>query len=104
MSQYVFGATRSHGMTTLAAVTVATGTAVRLAATPIATGTEAKQGIILQADSGNSGTIYVGGPTVTAANGIQLPAGASTTVPVGDPYFIFAIASASSQTLRINYV
>lgn len=103
MGSYAFGAERSHGVTSIATITVPTA-AARLAATPVTTGQEAKQGITLQADSSNSGTIYIGGPTVSTANGIQIAAGASFTVPVGDPYLIWAIASGANQVLRVAYV
>ena len=100
---WVKGVSKSMVVRTMSPITVGTS-AVRCAAAQIAENFGANQGVTVQADSANSGTIYIGDSTVTTANGIELAASSSYTIPVFDPYGIWAIASASAQVLRVSYV
>lgn len=43
---------------------------------------EMKNGVIVQALSGNTGSVYVGGSTVTTANGFELQPGQATSLAI----------------------
>lgn len=104
MGGWFKGVSDNQSLHTVPAATIGTS-AVHIAAAALAPGASGSlQGLTLQADPGNAGTIYVGDSTVTTSNGIALAAGASLTVPVFDPYSIYAVASTTAQVLRIAYV
>jgi hypothetical protein len=68
-----------------------------------------KRGVGHKADSGNSGTIYVGPSDVTAGStpatdGWPLAAGEELFLPIDDPRSVYAIASAASQQLHVVVV
>ena len=63
----------------------------------------AKRGVQIVADSGNSGSVYVGISTVTAdsadaTDGVPLAAGESDVVPVIDPTTIYVRAASGSSS------
>ncbi len=102
---YVSGTAQSHGPITVDPFTCPTSASGRIttaALDKMAVG--AKQGVTVQADPANTGTVYVNGPGTTTTNGIALAAKDSMVYPVRDPYSIFAIASTSGQILRISYI
>ena len=102
---YVSGAAQGVGPVTVPVVTVPTGPATRLVATPIVGNMLfAKAGISIIADPSNTVTCYVGGPTCTVADGFPIPVGGAMTYPVADPYSIFCISGSSGQKLRVTYV
>ncbi len=77
--------------------TVDTGTATASgASTPIAI-----IGILVQALFSNSISVWIGGPTVTINNGIELEPGSSITLAVNSASQIYSIATSSGQKLRI---
>jgi len=65
--------------------------------------------ITIQADDGNTDSIFVGGPTVASAGGrgIELTAGQAYTSPATDDGLdistIFVVGGAAAQTLRLTY-
>lgn len=101
---WVKGVAKSMAPLTVAPKTVATGTATRITDAPIEENAGADQGVLVQADPGNSGTVYIGSSGVTTSSGIALSAGSSLNVPVFDPYSVYAIGSAAAQILRIFLV
>lgn len=71
-----------------------------------------KLGVIIQADPGNSGNIFVGGSDVTTLTGIQLIAGATlslndfgTSKGVHEWKLseIYVVGSAAGQKVRVSY-
>jgi protein involved in polysaccharide export with SLBB domain len=48
-----------------------------------------------------SGTLYIGGPDLTAANGYRLDNGDKLTIMVGDHEPLYAITSSGSATLYV---
>lgn len=78
------------------------GTASQLLAPPPPNQDQrAGSGVLVKALKGNTGTIYVGGSTVTAANGYPLEAGESEYFPVDDPSRLWVIASAAGQIVGV---
>lgn len=72
-------------------------TAVRLTTTS----TPLNSGIYLQALSGNTVPVYIGGLGVTTATGFALAAGAiSNLIPVQDAADIYLIAASGSNEVR----
>lgn len=49
----------------------------------------------------SSGTLYIGGPDLTAANGYRLDNGDKLTIMVGDHEPLYAITSTGSATLYV---
>jgi hypothetical protein len=49
----------------------------------------------------SSGTIYIGGPDVTAANGYRLDNGDKLTIMVGDHEALYAITSSGTANLFV---
>lgn len=92
---------------TLSVVTVATpGTRVQLSATPVLDSAS----IIIQADTANTGNVYVGDVTVTSLNGILLPPGAAISLDgdeVGGNYLqidadkVYIDAATSGNKVRV---
>jgi hypothetical protein len=83
-------------------VTVPTGTSATITTTT--TYRPALQGIIVQALSTNTATIFVGVSGVTVSTGIELQAGDRVTLPITDPRKIFSISGTASQKLRFMVV
>jgi hypothetical protein len=48
-----------------------------------------------------SGTLYIGGPDLTAANGYRMDNGDKLTIMVGDHESLYAITSSGSATLYV---
>ena len=48
-----------------------------------------------------SGTLYIGGPDLTAANGYRMDNGDKLTIMVGDHEPLYAITSAGTATLYV---
>ncbi len=57
-------------------------------------------GVTIKADNGIAGTIYVGGPTVTTANGFPLTANQAIEMESLQAQSIWLVASQASQTGR----
>lgn len=57
------------------------------------------RGISVEAKSTNTATIFVGGPGVTTATGLELPAGAAVTLQVANSNVVYVIAVATGQTV-----
>lgn len=59
------------------------------------------KGVLIRADGGNSATVYVGGPSVTAnssaTGGFPLVAGAAIQIPFDDPSELYVISVNESQ-------
>ena len=49
----------------------------------------------------SSGTLYIGGPDVTAANGYRLDNGDKLTIMVGDHEALYAITSSGTANLFV---
>jgi hypothetical protein len=80
--------------------------AVGIAAVPLpAVALANRRTIVIQADSGNAGVIYIGSSTVTAdaaaTGGIQLSSKESFIIEVTAGVIIYAIASAAAQNVRV---
>ena len=83
------------GFNTFAQVSVPNGSAAAiLAATP---SDPAKEGIVVQAASTNSASIWVGKADVTNTKGIELTAGQSVSIECSDPSTVFVYATSSGQ-------
>ena len=59
----------------------------------------AKQGIIVQSIAANTSKIYVGDSTVSATSGVELAAGDSVFIPIGDVAKIFGFTAGTGQIL-----
>lgn len=57
------------------------------------------QGIIIEALSTNTVSVFVGNSGVTTSNGIELPAGASVTLPINNANLIYVICASSSPVV-----
>jgi hypothetical protein len=79
-------------------VTVATGTSAAI--TSVATYRSAVQGILVQALSTNTVSLFVGASGVTVLTGIELEAGKSIMLPITDPTKVYAISGSAAQSLR----
>lgn len=75
--------------------------------TAVALGTSATKCvyIVVQAQSGNVGSVYVGTSTVTKTGkrGIELPAGQSTGIPAGDLDDVYVDADNSNDKVSFVY-
>jgi len=56
--------------------------------------------VTLQADSGNTNNIFIGGATVTMSSGIKLVPGGSIQLPISSTLELYAISDAASQQLN----
>ncbi len=99
-------------------VAVSTNTATSFVNASVSIGTVATQlttaatavtkGVIVKADAGNSGTVYIGSTTgvtagtTAATDGFQLAAGDSLSLPISDVSKVYAIGSATGQ--KVFYV
>lgn len=72
----------------------ATGTAAAIQSSQALT-----QGVSIQASSANTVAVYVGNSSVTAVNGLQLPPGASVTLPINNLDLVYIICSTPSQVV-----
>lgn len=80
--------------------TVAHGVvSVTTAGTRVQFGTNACKSIVVKAAVANSGTIYVGGSTVAAANGFPLAAGDTVALDISNTNVIWIDASANAQSV-----
>lgn len=61
-----------------------------------------KNGIVLTADSSNTGVIYVGGSGVTTATGYPLAAGASISYSVTNLNMIYIIGTNTTDVLHFT--
>ena len=80
-------------------VSVGNGSATQLQATSPTI--LAKQGVLVQALSTNTVSIWVGGSDVTNTKGIELAAGQSIMVPTSDPSRLYVYTTTTSQ--KANY-
>jgi hypothetical protein len=71
---------------------VTTGTAVQLASHSL------DDGVVVEALSSNTSSVYVGDSSVTASNGLELPPGSSVSLPVGNTNLLY-INGASGQAV-----
>jgi hypothetical protein len=73
-------------------------------AIPVSDSAKIFKGLLVRAASTNSGTIYVGGSSVSAADsvtqGIPLPPGSAMEIPCDDASQVFVVADDSSQKLH----
>lgn len=74
------------------------------AGTRVALGVTAIRTVIIKANKANTGIIYVGGVTVTAANGFPLDPGQQTTVSQKTLATIYIDASVNTEGVRILLV
>jgi len=88
------GNTPVHGQKTIAV----TNTAVALTSAT----TSVKNGIIVQALSGNSTTVHVGGGGVTSSNGFELQAGQATSIATENVSLIFVVGTAGDGVCFIG--
>lgn len=58
-----------------------------------------RRGFLVKAAPDNSATIFLGGPTVTAEDGMPLLPGESLSIPADKPWLIYAISTDSDQAL-----
>lgn len=66
--------------------------------------TRARSGLYVCAPTANSAPIYVGSSTVTAANGMEIPAGSDWKwIPCDKPSDVYVI-SAAAQSIRWMYI
>ena len=79
-----------HGVVTVATAT----TRIALAAT-----TSLVSGVYIRAAWANTGTIYVGGVTVAAANGLRLAAGESVFLEIANLATVYVDASVNAQVV-----
>lgn len=82
---------------TLSAVTVGTS------ATNLGTGTggAANAGIMVQAPSTNTASIFLGDSAVTTSTGIELEPGKGVTLPIQDEGTVYGIVASGTQNLRV---
>lgn len=59
------------------------------------------RGVNIKAHTGNAGTVYVGGPGVTASNGYPLAAGDSLFLAVESPTQVKLIAGVADQDVSV---
>jgi hypothetical protein len=59
-----------------------------------------QRGLLIYADSGNSATVYVGGPTVSTATGMPIKPDRFLEMPIDDPSKIYLISSDTDQSVR----
>lgn len=57
-------------------------------------------GVHVSAPSGNTQTIYLGGPAVTTSNGYPLLAGKDVLIPIEDIGNLYAVTPSGPQTLN----
>ena len=108
MSAQVLAATPRYKNWKQYALTVGTSEVVLTAISKTdASGVIAPEAIFVQALASNTGKIVIGKTGVASngsAGGFELAAGANLTLPVNKLSEIFAIATASSQTLLVTYL
>lgn len=63
-------------------------------------GITATDGVLVQAPSVNTASVYVGPSGVTIQNGIEITPGAAVFLPITDPAAIYVISTSSSQKVR----
>lgn len=93
----------SQTLVTIAPATV-TATAARITSAQLFDQYKAVVGVVLTADPANASTIYIGDESVTINNGTPLVPGEKISLPVSDPYSIYAVAASGSNILRIGKV
>ena len=71
---------------------VTTGTAVQLPANTLT------DGVVIEALSSNTSSVYLGDASVTTANGLELPPGSAMSLPLSNTNLIY-INGASGQTV-----
>ena len=78
-------------------VSVPTGTSAPLTETA----TRAASGLLVQAPTSNTVSVYVGGSGVTTGTGIILAPGVSISISLADASKLYSIAGAAGQKLRV---
>jgi len=71
-------------------------------AVAIATTDTLKNGLIIQALSTNTVSVFVGPSGVTTSTGFELQAGQATSIAIADPSTVFIVASASASICWIS--
>lgn len=89
--------TLARSVKTLSAVTVAT------TATQLGTGAggAAVGGLMLQAPSTNTASIYVGDSSVATTTGLEIQPGKGLTIPAQDESTVYAVVATGTQNLRV---
>lgn len=64
----------------------------------------ALQGVTVQAATGNTGVVRVGGSNIDATHGAELTAGMSVTYQVCDPATVFCWSSSSGQKVNCQWL
>jgi hypothetical protein len=95
------GAALVDTATCAAAISIDPKTVPTGAAEAVSVSTSTPGGLTIVADEGNAASVFVGGPTVTTANGIELKAGDSKHFNVSDPAGLYCIASVAGQIIRL---
>lgn len=72
------------------------------AAVSLATTQTIKNGLIIQALSTNTVSVYVGDSSVTTSTGFELQAGQATSIAITDPSTVYIIASAAASVCWIS--
>ena len=57
------------------------------------------QGVTLEALSTNTVSVFVGNSTVTTSNGLELPAGASVTIPANNLSLVYVVCVSTSPVV-----
>jgi hypothetical protein len=79
--------------------------AVATAGTPVALPSHAGiYGVTVRALLGNAGTVYVGGPAVSAATGFELAPGEALSLDVADSAAVFIDAATSGDGVSLVWV
>jgi hypothetical protein len=87
----------ASNLKTLAAVTVAT-TATKLGN---GSGGAANAGVMVQAPSSNTASVFVGDSAVTTSTGLEIEPGRGVTLPIQDESNIYGIVASGTQNLRV---
>ncbi len=82
---------------TLSAVTVAT-TATALGS---GSGGAANAGIMVQAPSSNTASVFIGDSTVNTSTGLEIEPGKGITLPIQDEGAVYGIVASGTQNLRV---
>ncbi len=82
---------------TLSAVTIAT-TATALGH---GSGGAANAGIMVQAPSSNTASVFIGDSAVTTSTGLEIEPGKGITLPIQDEGTVYGVVASGTQDLRV---
>ncbi len=76
---------------------------VGTSATALGTGSggAANAGIMVQAPSSNTASVFVGDSNVTTSNGLEIEPGKGITLPIQDESSVYGIVASGTQNLRV---